>query len=153
MLPPRMLLPWRRIVGALGLTSLLGGLGCGGDPGGNLHPQPVPGHPRLWLNEKDLETYRKWATPGNLYWAQGVTKVANEFKASMDAGNLPSGGDDCTDDKGLFCEYAMETMAFMALLAPTSAERDDWGARARTVLMDMINKAQKGTSDGDPIRD
>ena len=30
--------------------------------------------------------------PSNVFWAQGLTKVANDFKAMMDAGQVPAAG-------------------------------------------------------------
>jgi hypothetical protein len=155
-----MLLRYLRPSLALCLAALVGSSACkgggGGDggSGGGQHPTPVTSHPRLFLNEKNLDTIRARSTTANPLYSQSVVKVASFFKAAMDAGTLPGNDNDCKDTaSGIICEMAMETLAFMAVVSPDQKERDDYAAHAKKLLMNMIGKAKQGPLAGDPIRD
>lgn len=118
----------------------LSGAGCGGEP-----PGPVEGHPRLFLTQADVERLRSWATPSNPFYSNGIEVAAKEFKARMDQ---PNGLDSECKSDFIFCEWFMENFAFMSLVAPDPDERDDYARRARTILMNLIQRASEGPVDG-----
>ncbi|MBK8257840.1 MAG: hypothetical protein IPK82_34880 [Polyangiaceae bacterium] len=122
-----------------------GGTGGGGNGGA---PVPVAGHPRLFVTENDLERLRSWATPSNPIYTDGLLANATEFKQLMDEGKLILDQDCENDDGFISCEWFMETFAFMSLVSPDAAERDDYAQRAKTILMTMIDQAALGPAEG-----
>src|SRR5258708_5896798 len=102
-------------------------LGCSSDSGSSEGPpKPVEGHPRLWLTANDLPRLQSWATASNPVYQNGILKIANQLKVTMDAGKVPS-GDKCTDDEGVIpCESYAEMFAFMSLLSTDQGARDDY---------------------------
>jgi hypothetical protein len=110
------------------------------------------GHPRIWIREEDVPRLREWATDSNPMWSQALLPRTEEAKAAMEAGNLAA--DDGSID---WVEYPSESyaqlFAFMSLVHPDQAQRDDYGARARTLLMVIMNEAAKGAAEGQPWRD
>jgi hypothetical protein len=117
--------------------------------------QPVQlatGHPRLFVTAQDLPRLRSWAVDSNPLWAQGLVPLATQAKADMDGGRVPQ------QDRGTreFEEYGVEKyaelFAFMSLVAPNQADRDDYAKRARTLLMYGLNEAAKGPAEGQPFR-
>ncbi|MEI2638381.1 MAG: hypothetical protein V9F03_05215 [Microthrixaceae bacterium] len=57
--------------------------------------------------------------------------------------------EDCESADGFMpCEWFMETFAFMSLVSPDQAEREDYAKRAKTLLMSMIETAALGPADG-----
>jgi hypothetical protein len=157
------MLSWKtRVLGALGGAGLLAMLGCGGgSPNTNGNgvggqPQPVAGHPRLWVNEAMVADLQSRATAANPFYAQGLQKVAEDYKMMMDSGQIPSASNDCADSSGLggiICEWPMQVFGLMSVVDPDPAERDDYGRRARKLLMIIVELAKQGTLEGDPIRD
>ena len=161
-----MLFPRIRILGALIAAGLFGTVGChgGGSSGSNSgssggvggHPQPVAGHPRLWVNAQTLPDLQSRATAANPLYAQGLQKVAVDYKAMMDGGKIPVAANDCADASGyggVICEWLMEVFGLMSLVAADPMERDDYAHRARTLLMNIVEKAKQGPLAGDPLRD
>ena len=132
---------------ALGLVACL----IGPAPAG---AAPVTGHPRLWITAEDLPRLRAWASPSNPVWADGIAPLAAAAKAEIDAGLVP-GPDDENGAVG-WVEYPAESYAelcaFMSLVGP-EAERAGWAARARTLLMYVVEKALPGAAEGVPYRD
>ena len=124
-----------------------------GTLGQSAAPTPVAGHPRLWVTGDDLPRLRGWATAANPLWQGGILPVADELKAQMDAGTIPG-----TDDGGLaYTDYPTENsaqlFAFLSLVHPDEATRQDYAERAHTLLMYAINEAAKGPAEGQPFRD
>lgn len=121
-------------------------------------PTPVAGpvqmpvlsnvHPRLWIRPQDLPTLRSWAVPGNAIYEQGIKKLALDYKARMDSGQLYA--DDCGCTFGHMylypVEWGAELFAFMSLIENDQSVRDDYALRARTLLMYMMDKAVLGAS-------
>ena len=71
----------------------------------------------------------------------------------MDAGTIPG-----ADDGGLaYPDYPTENsaqfFAFLSLVHPDEAAREDYAERARTLLMHAIGEAAKGPAEGQPFRD
>lgn len=107
-------------------------------------------HPRLWVRADDLPRLRGWAVETNPVWMQ-LAALTTEAAAAMDAGQLDSGDTGST----AWEEYPHETyamlFAFMSLVHPDQAARDDYANRARTLLMEMMNQAAQGAADA-PFR-
>src|SRR5664279_2936081 len=107
-------------------------------------------HPRLWVRSQDLPRLRSWAVDTNPEWAQ-LADRAQTAAADMDAGKLKAG------DTGSVSweEYPSETysmlFAFVSLVDPDQAVRDDYAQRARTLLMNVMDQAVQGIGDA-PFR-
>lgn len=132
--------------------------------GGNNPPAPTPVvgpvvgpvqlpvlsdvHPRLWIRPQDLPTLRSWAVPGNAIYEQGIKKLALTYKARMDSGQLYAEDCGCTFGHMYLypVEWGAELFAFMSLIENDPAVRDDYGQRARTLLMYIMDKAVLGAS-------
>ena len=158
-----MLFRMRRVLGTLAVAGLMATVGCKGGAGGDGHngdgiadPSPVAGHPRLWVNEGMVADLQSRATAANTFYSQGLQKVALDYKMMMDSGQIPAAPNDCADQNGsggIECEWLMEVFGLMAIVDPDPAERNDYGHRARQLLMTMIELAKLGPLAGDPIRD
>ncbi len=144
----------RTVLKGIGAAGVLSGLtapaGARTQP---LVPVPVTNHPRLWLTEADLPRLRGWASESNPLWREGVLPLAEELKAEMDTGLVPG-----EDDGGIAwnpypTEHSAGFFAFMSLVHPDEAVRQDYTGRARTLLMYAINEAAKGVDEGQPFRD
>lgn len=110
---------------------------------------PPDVHPRLWVRAKDLDELRKRAVAQNPIYEEGLKKVVAESVRKMDT---PAPGDIVSMDGGSWAEsyhecselYAM-MFAFMYLMSPDgSAEKQDHGKRAKTLLMNVINNVHSG---------
>ncbi len=152
----------QRVLGTLAMAGLLTTAGCKGDAGpghngdGVADPSPVPGHPRLWLNESMVADLQSRAVASNPFYAGGLQKVALDYKAMMDSGQIPVATNDCADSTGfggIICEWLMEVFGLMSIVDPDPAEANDYGHRSRQLLMTIIEIAKEGPLAGDPIRD
>lgn len=108
---------------------------------------PAAGHPRLWVRESDLPRLRALATDANPLYRDGLAQAAARARAAMDSGDVP--GNDCGD--AVYEEYPTEMYAaffgFLSLVENDPAARADYAARARALLMHVINEAAKGSAD------
>jgi hypothetical protein len=115
-------------------------------------PEPAAAHPRLLVRPGDLDRLRSWATPANPVYAAGLGKQAERAKQDMDSGVVP--GEDVGRDS--YVEYPIESyaelFAFLSLVAPGRADRDDYGRRACALIMDLLTTAAKGADDDKPFR-
>jgi len=111
---------------------------------------PVSTHPRLWIRADDLPRLRSWASDANPVYRDGLALLAERAKQDMDGGNVRSdpGNSGYTDYP---TEMYAELFAFMSLISPNEAARNDYAQRARTLLMTVINEAAKGVGEG-PFR-
>lgn len=116
------------------------------------HAAPSTSHPRLWITPDDLPRLRGWATDANPVYRDGLSVLAANMKADMDAGRVPGqdGGDPLWEE--FPTESYAELFAFMSLIDPDEAARQDYAQRARSLLMDVINAAAQGQADGEPFR-
>jgi hypothetical protein len=109
---------------------------------GPASPAPVAGHPRLFVRAGDLDRLRGRATDTNPVYTAGLAQLAERAKADMDAGRVP-GGDRGRD---AYEEYPTESyaelFAFLSLVTPDQAARDDYGRRACSLLMDVIGRPE-----------
>lgn len=107
-------------------------------------PLIAPGHPRLWLTPELVGQLRTRATAENPFYSEGLLPVAERAKEDMDAGLIMEG--DC--GQRAYNEYPVEAyaelFAFMSLIDPDPANRQDYATRARTLLMHALNEAVKG---------
>lgn len=110
-------------------------------------------HPRLWLTPDDVIRVRSWATPDNPMYAQGLEPLALEAKAAMDAGSVPGQDHGGTTWVEYPSEMYAQLFAFMSLIAPDPADRQDYADRARTLLMYVIDEAANGPAPDQPFRD
>ncbi len=123
----------------------------------------VAGHPRLWFTANDLPRLRSWAVNSNPIYLNGLSNLAATAKARMDAGLVPdinpNPDPNLANDSGSNtyvpypAEMYAELFAFMSLISPDQATRDDYAGRARTLLMFVMNKAVLGPSPGVGFRD
>ena len=112
-------------------------------------PSPT-GHPRLWLRANDVTRLRGWATKSNPLWP-ALANLGASARSDMDAGKLTR-GPGCTDERGIYpCEEAAELFAFLSLVSPEEKTRQDYGARAHKLLMQLIDTVAHGPAD-DPLR-
>lgn len=114
--------------------------------------EPVDGHPRLWLSVEDLPRLRAWANDANPIWRDGLAPLAERMKADMDEGRVP-GADDAGRGWSQYpTESYAELFAFLSLVHPDAAARQDYAVRARTLLMHGIDEAAKGPAVDAPFR-
>jgi hypothetical protein len=107
---------------------------------GPASPVPAAGHPRLFVRPGDLNRLRGWATDANPVFTAGVGQLAGTAKADMDAGRVP-GGDRGRDGYEEYpTESYAELFAFLSLVSPDQAARDDYGRRACSLLMDLVDR-------------
>lgn len=101
-------------------------------------------HPRLWLTPADVTRLRGWATAANPLYVDGLAPLVARAKADMDAGHVRA--EDC--GQRAYSEYPTEAyaqlFAFMSLIDPSPAARDDYAQRARTLLMHVMDAAAQG---------
>ncbi|PID39667.1 MAG: hypothetical protein CSA24_00775 [Deltaproteobacteria bacterium] len=105
-------------------------------------------HPRLWLTAADLPRLRSWAVSSNPIWRHGLLVAATAGKQVMDAGKVPGGDPGHPGATQHPTEMYAEIFAFMSLVHPDKAARDDYGARARALLMAVMKQAVKGEGQG-----
>ncbi len=107
-------------------------------------PQAVAGHPRLWITAADTARLRAWAVPSNPFYADSLLPLAERAKEDMDSGHVP--GEDCGQRayNAYNTEAYAQLFAFMSLIHAEPAARTDYAARARSLLMHVMNAAAQG---------
>ena len=116
-------------------------------------PRPAGGHPRLLVRQSDLDRLRQWASDANPVYRDGLSVLAGKAKKSMEEGHVPAedAGSDAYETYPT--EWYAELFAFMSLIERDQSARDDYGHRARNLLMHIIDKASAGAgADGEPFR-
>jgi hypothetical protein len=122
--------------------------------GGQVAPAaPVTSHPRLWVRAADLPRLRSWAVASNPVYQDGLLRLATQAKADMDAGLVPGSDPGNLNYREYPTEIYAQLFAFMSLVSPDQASRDDYAARARTLLMFALDRAVLGPAPGLPFRD
>lgn len=102
---------------------------------------PATGHPRLWVREADLPRLRARANVQNPMYRE-LGAVATEAAIAMDKGLIPS-DKECAFDR-VYCESHAELFAFMSLITTDEAARKDYAARARKILLYIMDRVKKG---------
>lgn len=105
-------------------------------------------HPRIWVRAADLPRLRGWAVASNPVYKSGIESVAIDAKKSFESG--AASGKDACNVKGNFCETYAELFAFMSLVAPDAGQRKDYGERAKSILLKVLERSEKGDKD-DPF--
>ncbi|MDT5137803.1 MAG: hypothetical protein QOD58_2065 [Mycobacterium sp.] len=116
-------------------------------------PRPVKGHPRLLVTESDLDRLRQWASDANPVYKDGLSVLVAKAKKGMDDGHVPAedAGSDAYETYPT--EWYAELFAFMSLIERDRSARDEYGRRARKLLMHIIDKASAGVgADDQPFR-
>ncbi|HVY45024.1 MAG TPA: hypothetical protein VHB21_04055 [Minicystis sp.] len=134
--------------GAAGSTSAEPGRTAYWQPGASsvvtasVKPPPEPtlagGHPRLFVRASDLPRLRSWAVPSNPSW-RALQQLATTSRADMDSGKVPD-ADECAY-QNRYCESYAELFAFLSLVDPSPAAREDAARRARKLLMTLVGRA------------
>jgi hypothetical protein len=106
--------------------------------------QAAGAHPRLWLTAADLPRLRAWATDSNPLYRDGLALLAERAKQDMDEKRVPD--QDCGDVgyEEYPTEMYAELFAFLSLVENDAAARADYAARARKLIMHIMNEAAKG---------
>ena len=129
-------------------------------------PQPVTGHPRLWITQADLPRLQGWATSSNPIYQQGILPVLAQagvdYSACFPDGvNPASPYPDPGDTQGYIpitpggglSEQDAEIFAFQSLIDPSPANRILYAQRARNLVMYAMNQAILGPLSNAPFRD
>lgn len=113
-------------------------------PASAVSPLAPNTHPRLWLTPSDVERYRSWANSNNPLWQEGLLLLAERARTEMDEGRVPD--QDCGNVgyEEYPTEMYAELFAFLSLIDPDPAMRQDYAQRARTLLMHVMNLAVQG---------
>lgn len=114
--------------------------------------QPATDHPRLWVRSSDLPRLRSWAVAGNPLYENGLASLAAQAKADMDAGLVDGDEGGNTWDQ-YPSEMYSQLFAFMSLIENEASVRSDYALRARTLLMNVIDRAVLGAANGVAFRD
>ena len=150
----------RTRVVAVVIAALLGVAGCAAETSGRpglpgtssdsgAKPVPRTDHPRLLVTSSDVARLRSWATDANPVYKDGLAAYAVRAKADMDAGHAPGEDTGSKDYERYPSEWYAELFAFMSVVAPDEAARTDYGGRARTLLMHVIDRALAGVGGDD----
>jgi hypothetical protein len=91
----------------------------------------------------------------NPVYRNGLALLVARAKLDMDQGLVP--GPDADNGGNAYVDYPAEQyaelFAFMSLVDPDQASRDNYAQRARTLLMYIIDKAALGAAEHQPYRD
>jgi hypothetical protein len=129
-------------------------------------PQPVTGHPRLWITSADLPRLQSWATASNPIYKTGVQTVLAQaivdyntcFPDGVNAASpYPDPGDaqgyiNITPSGGL-SEQDAEVFAFQSLIDPSPSSRILYAKHARNLIMHAMDLAALGPLSNAPFRD
>jgi hypothetical protein len=115
---------------------------------------PAADHPRLLIRASDVTRLRSWATAANPVYRNGLAVLAGQARTAMDEGHVPGEDRGSNAYETYPSEWYAELFAFMSLVEPDQAVRQDFGRRARTVLMHVIGQALPGVGrEDEPFRD
>ena len=154
----------RTRVVAVVIAALLGLAGCTASTSGRAalpgtspesgRPVPRTDHPRLLVTSSDVARLRSSATDANPIYKDGLAAYATRAKADMDAGHAPGADTGSKDYERYPSEWYAELFAFMSVVAPDEPARADYGGRARTLLMHVIDRTLPGLGrEGEAFRD
>lgn len=124
-------------------------------------PQPVTGHPRLWITPNDVTKFRSWAMASNPLYQQGMVPLLNQAISDYTTKAFPGGQPAATNPdlgdtqgyQGLITEQEALIFAFNSLIDPNPANRILHAQRARNLIMVALNEAVKGNLANAPFRD
>ena len=123
-------------------------------------PQPVTGHPRLWINAADVPALQARTTVPNPVYAGLRTVLAtciSNYNSQFYPGGQPNPVNpdfgDIQGYTGLLTEQHALVFALFSLIDPDPTARIQHAQRARNILMRAMNEAVKGHAAGQPFRD
>jgi hypothetical protein len=96
---------------------------------------------------------RRWATDANPFYRDGLKPLAAQARAAMDAGLVPARDTGSNGWEEYPTEMYAQLFAFTSLIEGDPQLRASDAARARTLLMHVMNEAAKGAAAGVPFRD
>lgn len=123
-------------------------------------PQPVAGHPRLWITTNDLPRLRNWASTNNPVY-QSLLVVLNKSINTYNSKFYPGGQmnpvyPDFGDTQGYTGELSEQhalVFALFSLIDPDPNARIAHAQRARNLLVNAFTEVVKGHLSGAPFRD
>ncbi|MGO8698335.1 MAG: InlB B-repeat-containing protein [Limisphaerales bacterium] len=124
-------------------------------------PQPVTGHPRLWITPADLPRLQSWAVATNPIYAQGLRPLLEECVSDYETQFFPDGAPnpaypDLGDSQGytgLLSEQYMLIFSLNALIDPSASARMQYAQYAHDLMMYAMNQAVQGPLANAPFRD
>jgi hypothetical protein len=124
-------------------------------------PQPVTGHPRLWLTPADLPRLEGWAVSTNPIYEDGIVPLLAQCVSDFNNQFFPNGAPnpsypDSGDSQGytgLLSEQYMLVFALNALIDPSPAARVQYAQHAHDLMMYAMNLAALGPLANAPFRD
>jgi hypothetical protein len=124
-------------------------------------PQPVAGHPRLWLTPADLPRLQSWAVPTNPIYQDGILPLLGKCVSDFNTQFFPNGAPnpvypdfgDSQGYTGLLTEQYMLVFALNALIDPSPTARMQYAQDAHDLMMYAMNQAVQGPQAGAPFRD
>jgi len=124
-------------------------------------PQPVTGHPRLWITPADLPRLQSWAVPSNPIYEDGILPLLGGCVSDFNTQFFPKGAPnpvypdfgDSQGYTGLLTEQYMLVFALNALIDPSPAARMQYAQYAHDLMMYAMNQALQGPLAGAPFRD
>jgi hypothetical protein len=124
-------------------------------------PQPVTGHPRLWITPADLPRWQSWAVATNPIYGQGLVPLLEQCVSDYQTQFFPQGAPnpvypDLGDSQGytgLLSEQYMMVFALNALIDPSASARMQYAQYAHDLMMYAMNQAVQGPLANAPFRD
>ncbi|MGO8678614.1 MAG: InlB B-repeat-containing protein [Limisphaerales bacterium] len=124
-------------------------------------PQPVTGHPRLWITPADLPRLQSWAVPSNPIYQDGIVVLLGQCVGDFNTQFFPNGAPnpvypdfgDSQGYTGLLTEQYMLVFALNALIDPSPTARMQYAQHAHDLMMYAMNQAVQGPLAGAPFRD
>ncbi|HXR08385.1 MAG TPA: putative Ig domain-containing protein [Candidatus Acidoferrum sp.] len=124
-------------------------------------PQPVTGHPRLWITPADLPRLQSWAVATNPIYEEGLVPLLRQCVSDYQSQFFPGGSPnavypDLGDSQGytgLLSEQYMMVFALNALIDPNPAARIQYAQYAHDLMMYAMNQAAQGPLANAPFRD
>ncbi|HEY1016191.1 MAG TPA: hypothetical protein VGE07_26010, partial [Herpetosiphonaceae bacterium] len=94
---------------------------------------------------------RGWAGGANPLYADGLLLLAQRAKEDMDRGDVPNRDCGSPEYEEFPTEMYAELFAFMSLIDPDPAARENYAQRARTLLMHVMDIAVLGPSEEEMV--
>jgi hypothetical protein len=124
-------------------------------------PQPVTGHPRLWITPADLPRLQSWAVSTNAIYQQGLVPLLQECLSDYNTQFFPNGAPnpvypdfgDSQGYTGLISEQYMIIFSLNALIDPSPSARMKYAQCAHDIMMYAMNQAVQGPLANAPFRD
>ena len=124
-------------------------------------PQPVTGHPRLWITPGDLPRLRSWAVSTNAIYQQGLLPLLAQCVSDYNTQFFPHGAanpvypdfGDSQGYTGLLSEQYMMIFALNALIDPSTTARIQYAQCAHDLMMHAMNQSVQGPLANAPFRD